>query len=42
MTMPRFLAAAPTPLATAFAAIDSTPAAGRVLRIGLADDPDML
>src|SRR5882762_6804807 len=42
MTMPRFLAAALLLLATAFAAIDATPAAARVLRIGLADDPDML
>jgi hypothetical protein len=38
MTMPRFLAAALLLLATAFVAIDSTPAAVRVLRIGLADD----
>src|ERR1700692_4098337 len=42
MTMPRFLAAALLLLAVAFAAIDATPAAARVLRIGLADDPDML
>ena len=42
MTMPRFLAAALLLLAAAFAAVDATPAAARVLRIGLADDPDML
>src|SRR6202140_4578321 len=42
MTMPRFLAAALLLLAVAFAAIDATAAAARVLRIGLADDPDML
>src|SRR5258708_275238 len=42
MTMPRFPAAALLLLAAAFAAVDATPAAARVLRIGLADDPDML
>src|SRR5260221_280877 len=42
MAMPRFLAAALLLLAAAFAAVDATPAAARVLRIGLADDPDML
>src|SRR3982074_453 len=42
MTMPGFLAAALLLLAAAFAAVDATPAAARVLRIGLADDPDML
>src|SRR5260370_11231356 len=42
MIMPRFLAAALRLLAAAFAAIDPSPAAARVLRIGLADDPDML
>src|ERR1700704_7189584 len=42
MTMPRFLAAALLLLAAAFAAIDATPATAGVLRIGLADDPDML
>jgi peptide/nickel transport system substrate-binding protein len=42
MTMPRLLAIALLLLAAAFAAVDATPAAARVLRIGLADDPDML
>ena len=42
MTMPRLLAIALLLLATAFAAVDATPAPARVLRIGLADDPDML
>ena len=42
MTIPRLVAAALLLLAAAFAAADATPAAARVLRIGLADDPDML
>src|ERR1700681_3938095 len=43
MTIPRLLAAALLLLAVAFPAGDATPAAaGRTLRIGLADDPDML
>src|SRR6266403_6002436 len=42
MTMPRFPAAALFLLAATFAAVDATPAAALVLRIGLADDPDML
>src|SRR5712672_1115280 len=42
MTMPRFLAAAVLLLAAAFTAVDLNPAAARALRIGLADDPDML
>ena len=42
MTMPRLVAAALLVLTAAFAAVDTTPAAALVLRIGLADDPDML
>ena len=42
MTMPRLLAATLLLLAAAFAAVDATPAAALVLRVGLADDPDML
>jgi len=42
MTMPRLFAATLLLLAATFAAVDATPAAALVLRIGLADDPDML
>ena len=42
MTMPRLLAATLLLIAATFAAIDPSPAEARVLRIGLADDPDML
>src|ERR1700751_5413192 len=42
MTMPRLVAAALLVLTAAFAALNTTPASGLVLRIGLADDPDML
>src|ERR1700722_11098196 len=42
MTMPRLFAATLLLLAATIAAVDATPAAALVLRIGLADDPDML
>src|SRR4051812_1025657 len=42
MTMLRLLAAALFLIAAAFTAVDPNPAAARALRIGLADDPDML
>ena len=42
MTMPRLVAATTLLLAAAFAAVEPNPATAGVLRIGLADDPDML
>src|SRR4051794_25187956 len=42
MTMPRRLVAATTLLLAAFAAVEPNPATAGALRIGLADDPDML
>src|SRR5258708_28943765 len=42
MTMPRLPAATLFLIVASFAAIDPSPAAARMLRIGLADDPDML